>query len=123
MRPSGEEGRALQATLAPDGATGPQRQAPCEVLPEQVQARNEAIRHHRGSVRARCAPGLFVGGEAAALPPDNLALERWLTQPTGHERRIPGHQHAGGRIVQEGPTWLLVLDAHLAHPEPFTGAD
>jgi hypothetical protein len=27
------------------------------------------------------------------------------------------------RIVQEGPTLLLVLDAHQAHPEPFTAGD
>ena len=76
-----------------------------------------------GSVMASFAPGLFVGGEEADLPPDNLDLERWFKQPKGHERRIHGHQHAGVRIVQEGPTLLLVLDAHLAHPEPFTGAD
>jgi hypothetical protein len=72
---------------------------------------------------ASVAPGLFVGGEEADVPPANRDLERWLKQPKGHERRIHGHQHAGGRIVQEGPTFLLVLDAHLAHPEPFTGAD
>jgi hypothetical protein len=76
-----------------------------------------------GSVMARCAPGLFVGGEEADLPPDHRALERWLKQPKGHERRIHGHQHAGVRLVQEGPTWRLGLAAHLAHPEPFTGAD
>ena len=39
------------------------------------------------------------------------------------ERRIHGHRHAGVRIVQEGPTLLLALDAHLAHPEPFSAAD
>ena len=38
----------------------------------------------------------------------------------GHERRIHGHRHAGVRIVQEGPTLVLALDAHLHHPEPFT---
>jgi hypothetical protein len=27
------------------------------------------------------------------------------------------------RIVQEGPTLLLVLNAHEAHPEPFTAQD
>ena len=80
-------------------------------------------RQHFGQVMASCAPGLFVGGEEADIPLDNLALERWFKQPKGHERRIHGHRHAGVRIVQEGPTLLLALDAHLAHPEPFTGAD
>ena len=64
-------------------------------------------------------PGLFVGGDEPDLPRDNLDLERWFRQPKGHERRIHGRRHAGVRIVQEGPTLLLALDAHLAHPEPF----
>ena len=64
-------------------------------------------------------PGLFVGGDEPDLPRDNLDLERWFRQPKGHERRIHGHRHAGVRIVQEGPTLLLALDAHLTHPEPF----
>ena len=72
---------------------------------------------------ARFAPGLFVGGAEAQMPQDHLALERWLRQPKGHERRMHGHRHAGVRIVQAGPTLLLALDAHLAHPEPFTAAE
>ncbi len=104
-----EDVRAIQATLDPDGGTGPQRQAQFEVLQKQFQASDDAIRHHMGSVMASFAPGLFVGGEEADLPPDNLDLERWLKQPKGHERRIHGHQHAGVRIVQEGPTLLLAL--------------
>jgi hypothetical protein len=76
-----------------------------------------------GRVMASFEPGLFVGGDDADMPQDNLDLERWFRLPKGHERRIHGHQHAGVRLVQEGPTLLLALDAHLAHPEPFTGAD
>jgi len=68
-------------------------------------------------------PGLFVGGDEPDLPRDNLDLERWFRQPKGHERRIHGHRHAGVRIVQEGPTLLLALDAHLTHPEPFAVED
>jgi len=68
-------------------------------------------------------PGLFVGGDDPGLPQDNLDLERWFRQPKGHERRIHGHRHAGVRIVQEGPTLLLALDAHLTHPEPFAVED
>ena len=72
---------------------------------------------------ASFAPGLFVGGEEADLPKDNLDLERWFRQPKGHERRMYGHRHAGVRLIQEGPTLLLALDAHIAHPEPFTASD
>ncbi len=57
------------------------------------------------------------------LPQDNLDLERWFRNPKGHERRIHGHAHAGVRIVQEGPTLLLALDAHLEHPDPFALED
>jgi len=123
MRPSVEAVRAIQAPLAPDGGPCPQRQAQLQGLQAPCQARNDAIRQHLGGVMASCALGRFVGGEEADLPPDTLDLERWFRQPKGHERRIHGHQHAGGRIVQEGPTLLVALDAHLAHPEPFTGVD
>jgi len=37
-----------------------------------------------------------------------------------YERRIHGRQHAGVRIVQEGPGLLLALDAHHAHRQAFT---
>jgi hypothetical protein len=70
--------------------------------------------------------GLLVAvrGEGASEAPwENLDLERWFRLPKGHERRIHGHRHAGVRIVQEGATLLLVLDAHRAHPEPFTADD
>jgi hypothetical protein len=70
--------------------------------------------------------GLFVavrGERGQEAPQDNLDLERWFRLPKGHERRIHGHSHAGVRIVQEGPTLLLVLNAHEAHPEPFTAQE
>ena len=76
-----------------------------------------------GDVMASFAPGLFVGGEDRDLPQDNLDLERWFRQPKGHERRIHGHRHAGVRLVQEGPTLLLALDAHLEHPGLFRAED
>ena len=52
-----------------------------------------------------------------------MELERWFRQPKGHERKIHGRRHAGVRIVQEGATLLLALDAHLGHPEPFTAEE
>lgn len=74
-------------------------------------------------VMASFRPGLFVGAAGADLARDNLALERWFRLPKAHERHIHGHRHAGVRIVQEGPTLALALDAHLQHPEPFTQAE
>ena len=69
------------------------------------------------------APGLFVGGDDPDLPHDNLDLERFFRCPKGHERRIHGRCHAGVRIVQEGPTLVPTLDAHLRHPQPFSKDD
>ena len=66
---------------------------------------------------------LFVGAGKFEDIKDNLELERWFRLPKSHERRIHGRRHAGVRIVQEGPTLVHALDAHVAHPEPFTAAD
>jgi hypothetical protein len=67
--------------------------------------------------------GLFVGAGKLEAIKDNLDLERWFRLPKSHERRIHGHRHAGVRIVLEGPTLVHALDAHHAHPTPFTVAD
>jgi hypothetical protein len=67
--------------------------------------------------------GLFVGENTFAEIRDNLDLERWFRLPKSHERRIHGHRHAGIRIVQEGPTLVHALDAHLIHPGAFTVED
>jgi hypothetical protein len=117
------EVEAIQATLDPDSGSCAQRQAQFQGLQAQFQGSADPIRQHMGDVMAHFAPGLFVGGEDTDLPWDNLDLERWFRQPKGHERRMHGHRHAGVRIVHEGPTLLLALDAHLEHPAPFTAAD
>jgi hypothetical protein len=67
--------------------------------------------------------GLFVGEGTWEQIRDNLELERWFRLPKSHERRIHGHRHAGIRIVLEGPTLVHALDAHAAHPGPFTVDD
>ena len=67
--------------------------------------------------------GLFVGEGTFEGIRDNLDLERWFRLPKSHERRIHGHRHAGIRIVLEGPTLVHALDAHVAHPEPFSAED
>jgi hypothetical protein len=72
------------------------------------------------------AAGLFCQVECQPgepVPADNLDLERWFRNPKGHERRIHGHHHAGVRIVQEGPTLLLTLDAHREQPGPFSALE
>jgi len=67
--------------------------------------------------------GLFVGDQEYEAIRDNLDLERWFRLPRSHERRIHGHRHAGIRLVQDGPTLVPALDAHAAHPDPFTVDD
>ena len=67
--------------------------------------------------------GLFVGEDKFEQIRDNLDLERWFRLPRSHERRIHGHRHAGIRIVLEGQSLVHALDAHTAHPEPFTAQD
>ena len=67
--------------------------------------------------------GLFVGEEEYEAIKDNLDLERWFRLPRSHERRIHGHRHAGIRLVLDGPTLVPALDAHAAHPGPFTADD
>jgi hypothetical protein len=71
------------------------------------------------SVMMSFLAGLFVGAGTFDEIGDNLDLERWFRLPKGHERRIHGHRHAGVRIVQEGATMLLALDAHVTHPGVF----
>lgn len=82
----------------------------------------DRFRQHLGRVMDSFELGLFAGGDLLNLR-DNLDLERWFRNPKGHERRIHGRAHAGVRIVQEGPTLLLALDAHGDHPEPFLPVD
>jgi hypothetical protein len=77
---------------------------------------------HRQMVRVMMSflAGLFVGEGRFEQIRDNLDLERWFRLPKSHERRIHGHRHAGIRLVLEGPTLVHALDAHVAHPGPFT---
>jgi hypothetical protein len=113
----------IHATLNQASGSSQQRQAQFDALRDRFQGSRDVIEQHFAKVMTSFEPGLFVGGDAAALPQDNLDLERWFRQPKSHERRIHGHKHAGVRIVQEGPTLLLALDAHAAHPQPFSQAD
>jgi hypothetical protein len=104
-----------------DEASGPaaERQARFEELAAGWQAA-DASAQALAAQMVRWQPGLFVGAEALGLPVDNLELERWFKRVKGHARRIHGRAHAGVRIVQEGPTLVLTLDAHAGQVQPFT---
>jgi hypothetical protein len=110
-------------TLEPGPASATERQAQFTQLQAEFAGQDTPFYGHLAAVMASFATGLFTGGDVLAWLQDNLELERWFRQPKGHERRIHGHKHAGVRLVQEGPTLMLTLDAHLGHPEPFTGED
>jgi hypothetical protein len=92
-------------------------------LNERFTQAEDAIHQTMATVMTSFLAGLFVGEGKFEDSQDNLDLERWFRLPKSHERRIHGHRHAGVRIVQEGPTLVHALDAHVAHPEEFTVAD
>jgi hypothetical protein len=115
--------RFIHATLEPTLGPCTARRQQFEILGSQLRSSENPIQRHMGKVMGSFQPGLFVGGDDADQPRDNLELERWFRQPKGHERRIHGHKHAGVRIVQEGPSLVHALDAHLRHPEPLTSRE
>jgi hypothetical protein len=116
--------QAVDGILRPsDTVSGEEREARFISLQQAWQLSTDAVEQHFAKIMSRFEPGLFVGGEAADCPADNLDLERWFKGPKGHERRIHGHRHAGVRIVWQGPTLMLALDAHVHHESPFTVED
>jgi hypothetical protein len=124
VRQYSQDLRAVDSTLRPsDEATEEERQAQFVTLWQAWEASTDPVQQQFAKVMSSFAPGLFVAGEAADFPEDNLDLERWFKRPKGHERRIHGRRHVGVRLVQQGPTLLLALDAHVHHEGPFTGDD
>jgi hypothetical protein len=113
----------VAATLSHANGSAMERQAQFTRLQEEFAGLTTPLYQHLAGVMASFAAGLFVGGDTLPCLQDTLELERWFRKPKGHERHIHGHRHAGVRIVQEGPTLLLALDAHGMHPEPFTAHD
>ena len=113
----------VAATLEPGRDDITTRQETFEALIERFERAGDSVRGHMAQVMIGFLAGLFVGGARFEAIRDNLDLERWFRLPKSHERRIHGHRHAGVRIVQDGPTLLLALDAHVAHPEPFTAEE
>jgi hypothetical protein len=126
IRQQVEQIRAVAETLK--GENGPrwQREARYWQLQRDYEKRGTDFSAHLARVMSSWARGLFVRirvRKGEELPADNDELERWFRKPKSHARRIHGRKHAGMRIVQEGPTLLPTLNAHEAHPEPFTAAE
>jgi hypothetical protein len=114
---------AIAATLEPVGVSGVERHQEFQDLMGRLARDADPVRQQMGAVMNSFGAGLFVGEGIFESLRDNLDLERWFRLPKSHERRIHGHRHAGVRIVQEGPTLVHALDAHVAHPEPFSMAE
>jgi hypothetical protein len=112
--------REVDAMLDPATDRCAKRKRLYGALAQEMLNDEDSICQQMGRVMASFKPGLFVGGGRGDWPRDNLDLERWFRLPKGHERRIHGRRHAGVRIVQEGATMTLALDAHRHHPQPFT---
>lgn len=112
--------KAIDKTLDPDTGTTKVRKTRFEKIRVKLKESGDTIRCTMAGIMQRFEPGLFAGGDSLDDLQDNLDLERWFRLPKSHERRIHGRQHAGVRIVQEGPGLLLALDAHHAHRQLFT---
>jgi hypothetical protein len=116
--------QAVDRTLRPsDETTGEEREVQFILRRQEWESSAAPIHQHFAKMMSSFEPGVFVGGESADCPADNVDLERWFKRPKGHERRLHGRRHAGVRIVQQGPTLLLALDAHVHHDGPFTVDD
>jgi hypothetical protein len=113
----------VAATLEPEGDDGAARREQFVALIDRFERAEDPVRGQMAKVMISFLAGLFVGGTKWQEVRDNLDLERWFRLPKSHERRIHGHRHAGVRIVQDGPTLLLALDAHAAHPGPFSAEE
>jgi hypothetical protein len=121
-----QEIQRVAATLDPESGSVEQRKQKYEQLQAEYEQKGGAFFGAMAKSMRAWSVGLFRKIEFDAgekEPVDNLDLERWFRNPKGHERRIHGHKHAGVRIVQEGPTLVLALDAHLEHDNPFTAED
>ena len=113
----------VAATLESGGESCEQRKEKFKELVDRFERNEDPIHQHMATLMISFLAGLFVGAGKFEEIKDNLDLERWFRLPKSHERRIHGRRHAGIRIVQDGPTLVLALDAHVAHPGPFTADD
>src|SRR5262249_14602666 len=126
VRQQVEEIAQVEETLDQNSGSRTQRRARYEKLQGEYKAKGGEFYDHLARLMEGWQPGLFLGPRARKGEKgleDNLELERWFRKPKRHERQIHGRRHAGVRIVQEGATLVLVLDAHDAHPAPFTAEE
>ena len=123
MREGVADVQKVDAVLNSEAGTPPERLAKFDALINEFRRDAPPLRLFMAGVMERFAPGLCAGPDDPEIPNDNLDLERWFRNPKGHERRIHGHAHAGVRIVEEGPTLVPALDAHLLHPSLFGSAE
>ncbi len=71
--------QAVDDTLKPnDTITGQERETQFLLLWQQWESSADPVQQHFAKLMGSFEPGLFVGGEAADFPMDNLALERWF---------------------------------------------
>ena len=113
-----EDLQEVAATLEPGRDDITTRRQTFEALIERFKGAGDPVRGHMARVMIGFLAGLFVGGVRFEAIRDNLELERWFRLPKSHERRIDGRRHAGVRIVQDGPTLLMALDAHVSTRSP-----
>lgn len=115
-----EDLRAMYHMFDPKTGGSADRRTKFATLRAKLRASGDPIQRKMADVMKSFEPGLFAGGNKLAWLQDNLDLERWFRTPKAHRRKIHGRQHAGVSIVQEGPSLVLALDAHLNHRRPFT---
>jgi hypothetical protein len=111
--------REIAATLDPAAGQSAARQSDFDTILARLDGDSDPVSEPMTDLMRSFRVGLFAGGDDLDAVQDNLDLERWFRLPKGHERRIHGHRHAGVRIVQEGATMMLALDAHVTHPGVF----
>jgi hypothetical protein len=109
--------------LRPEFGPRTVREADYEHLIEAFVHADDEIVAQMGVFMMNWQGGVFAGEDVVDLPPDNLDLERWFRRPRAHQRHILGRAHTHAGLIREGPTLMPTLDAHQAHPEPFTTAE
>jgi hypothetical protein len=112
--------RRVWACLDVQTGTCSERQQRFDQLEVELRHSPSLRRLHIAKTMAGFKAGLFLEVPGLPAPIDNLDLERAFRLPRRSQRQIHGHAHTGLRVVREGPTLLLVLDAHRRQKKPFT---
>jgi hypothetical protein len=126
----------LGSTWASPPKTCKRWRGPCDRAPQPrgMSVRRDSSRCNRCGRPASTPSTSLLPRGCAALNRGGVWEARWLFRPTvdvdvgsrgpkGHERRMHGPRHAGVRIVPQGPTLMLALDAHRHQEGPCTVGD